>query len=155
MPAGSDFFDRHGDNDDPRRDGRVVPHPALVERRAADDLLDALADLIAERLAARFEAITPEPFEGLVDAREIARATGRSRAWVYEHSSELGAVRLGSGPRPRLGFSRARVEAYVKAAGEPPGPPPLPVRAQPQRRRRAGHTSTGVELLPINGRRES
>jgi predicted DNA-binding transcriptional regulator AlpA len=155
MSAGSGFFDRRGDRDDPQRNDRFVPHPALVERRAANDLLDALADLIAERLAARIEVITPEPFEGLVDAREIARATGRSRAWVYEHSSELGAVRLGSGPRPRLGFSRARVEAYVQAAGEPPGPPPLPVRAQPQRRRRAGQTSTGVELLPINGRGES
>src|SRR4051794_13923976 len=76
-----------------------------------DDALDQLADLIADRLAARLGGLNPGPDrpEALVDAAEIARLHGKTRSWVYEHAGELGAVRLGSGPRPRLGFSPARV----------------------------------------------
>ena len=72
-----------------------------------DDALDRLADRIADRLAARLGGLTPAhaPPEPLVDAAEIARLHGKTRSWVYEHAGELGAVRLGSGPRPRLGFS--------------------------------------------------
>ncbi len=75
-----------------------------------DDALDRLAELIADRVAARLGGLTPgrsQP-EPLVDAAEIARLHGKTRSWVYEHAGELGAVRLGSGPRPRLAFSRAR-----------------------------------------------
>lgn len=139
MPASSDLFEA----------------PRSVAARATDDLLDVLAGRIADRLAARLEGLASTPSEELVDAREIAHATGRSRAWVYEHAGELGAVRLGSGPRPRLAFSPARVAAFVQAASEPRTPTPLPIHSQPRRRRRAGRTSTGVELLPINGRTET
>jgi hypothetical protein len=123
-----------------------------VAERATDDLLDVLADRIADRLAVRLEGLSSEE---LVDAREIARATGRSRAGVYVHGGELGAVRLGSGPRPRLAFSPARVAAFAQAASEPRTPTPLPIHSGPRRRRRGGRTSTGVELLPINGRTET
>lgn len=41
----------------------------------------------------------------------VARRLGRSREWVYRHADELGAVRLGVGERPRLGFHPARVAA--------------------------------------------
>lgn len=72
-----------------------------------DDALDRLADRIADRLAVRLGVLTPvhpRP-ESLVDAAEIARLHGKTRSWVYEHAGELRAVRLGSGPRPRLAFS--------------------------------------------------
>lgn len=61
----------------------------------------------------------PERVEPLVDAVEIARLLGKTRSWVYEHAGELGAVRLGSGPRPRLGFSPTRVAAHFEQANEP------------------------------------
>src|ERR1700741_3618946 len=75
-----------------------------------DDALDRLADLIADRLGAHRGSLTPGPVppEPLVDAAEIARLHGKTRSWVYEHAGELGAVRLGSGPRPRLPFFPAR-----------------------------------------------
>jgi len=41
---------------------------------------------------------------GLVDAAELARLMGVSRDHVYRRSAELGAVRLGTGPRARLRF---------------------------------------------------
>jgi hypothetical protein len=123
---------------------------ALALDRLDDDLLlDELADRLADRLAARLTAIVPERPEGLVDAHEVARMSGRSRAWVYDHAGELGAVPLGSGPRPRLGFSPARVAAHLDAGSQPGPALPLPIRAKP-RRRRTEH-SASVEAL-LNGR---
>jgi hypothetical protein len=39
-----------------------------------------------------------------VDATTLATELGVTRSWVYEHRDELGAVRLGAGPKPRLRF---------------------------------------------------
>lgn len=75
------------------------------------ELLDLLADRLAERLAERLE-LSSRPREALIDASEVARRMGKMRAWDYEHSGELGAMRLGSGTKPRLGFlsrTRARI----------------------------------------------
>ncbi len=105
------------------------------EDHPLERLVELLAGRVAERLAPLISCPAPGRPEGLVDAHEIARRMGRSRWWVYEHAGELGAVRLGHGPRARLGFSPARAEAYLKAAGDLRAPvPPLP-RARPRRRR--------------------
>lgn len=116
-----------------------------------DDALDRLADLIADRVAERLVSLTPAPVqpEPLVDAAEIARLHGRTRSWVYEHAGELGAVRLGSGPRPRLAFSPARVAERLGQVAKP-ATAPLPETPQPRRRRRrAGRTATGAPLLHV------
>jgi hypothetical protein len=116
-----------------------------------DDALDRLADRIADRLAVRLGGLTPghAQREPLVDAAEIARLHGKTRSWVYEHARELGAVRLGSGPRPRLGFSPARVAQQLEKVDKPtttPLPEPRPPR---RRRQRAGRTATGAPLLHV------
>lgn len=114
-----------------------------------DDALDRLADLLAERLAARLGGLAPPAAEPLVDAAEIARLHGKTRSWVYEHAGELGAVRLGSGPRPRLAFSPARVARLLQKVEEPISvslPEPSPPR---RRRQRAGRTATGTPLLHV------
>jgi hypothetical protein len=72
-----------------------------------DELLDLLADRLADRLASRLE-LAIKPREALINAIEVARMVGRKRSWVYEHAGNLCAVHLGPGPRPRLGFYRAR-----------------------------------------------
>jgi len=117
-----------------------------------DDALDRLADLLAERLAVRLSGLTPARAEPLVDAAEIARLHGKTRTWVYEHAGELGAVRLGSGRRPRLGFSPARVAAALEKVDEP-APVKLPQIAKPRRGRRArtDRTPSGAELLRVRG----
>ena len=92
-----------------------VPDPADYD----DDALDRLADLLAERLAVRLSGLTPARAEPLVDAAEIARLHGKTRTWVYEHAGELDAVRLGSGPRPRLAFSPARVAERLEKVERP------------------------------------
>ena len=114
-----------------------------------DDALDRLADLLAERLAVRLSGLAPARPEPLVDAAEIARLHGKTRTWVYEHAGELGAVRLGSGPRPRLGFSPARVAEQLETV-DTPAITPLPEPAPPRRRRqRASRTATGAPLLHV------
>jgi hypothetical protein len=114
-----------------------------------DDALDRLADLIVERLAVRLRGLAPGETEPLVDAAEIARLHGKTRTWVYEHAGELGAVRLGSGPRPRLAFSPTRVAERLKKVEEPVAAK-LPETPPPRRRaRRAGHTASGAPLLHV------
>jgi hypothetical protein len=114
-----------------------------------DDALDLLADLLADRLAARLSLVTASRPEPLVDAAEIARLHGKTRSWVYDHAGELGAVRLGSGARPRLGFSPARVAKRLERLDQPL-PAPRPERPRPRRRhQRAGRTATGAPLLRV------
>jgi hypothetical protein len=114
-----------------------------------DAALDRLADLLAERLALRLSGLTPARAEPLVDAAEIARLHGKTRTWVYEHAGELGVVRLGSGPRPRLAFSPVRVAERLQKVDEPTTEP-LPEASPPRRRRqRAGRTATGAPLLHV------
>lgn len=117
-----------------------------------DDALDRLADLLAERLAVRLTGLPSAHTETLVDAAEIARLHGKTRSWVYEHAGELGAVRLGSGRRPRLGFSPARVAAALEKVDEP-APMKLPQIAKPRRGRRprTDRTPSGAELLRVGG----
>jgi hypothetical protein len=113
-----------------------------------DDALDRLADLLAERLALRLNGLTAGA-EPLVDAAEIARLHGKTRSWVYEHAGELGAVRLGSGPRPRLAFSPARVAEWLEKVDKPTAAS-LPKTSQRRRRRqRAGRTASGAPLLHV------
>lgn len=119
-------------------------------------LLDTLADRLADRLAAWLSAVESPP--ALVDAREVAQLTGKTRRWVYDHARELGAVPLGTGPRPRLEFL-PDVIAQMKAAPRPAAStPPLPLRVKPRRRRGTGAVSrTVAELLdgprPVIGAR--
>jgi hypothetical protein len=131
---------------------RAAPRSRAESADYDDVALDRLADLLIDRLAARLGGLMPERAEPLVDAGEIARLFGRTRSWVYEHAGELGAVRLGSGPRPRLGFSPARVAAHFERASEPT-PLTLPQPPQPRRgrRRRADRTASGAELLRVRG----
>jgi hypothetical protein len=42
--------------------------------------------------------------ERLATPAELAAILGVSRAFVYDHGEQLGAIRLGSGPRARLRF---------------------------------------------------
>jgi len=89
----------------------------------------------------------------LVDAAELARRLGIERSWVYSHAIELGAVKLGTGAKPRLRFDpeiAARVLQKVdgKQAADPPA----------RSGKRAGQpqgSESRVELLPIRGQDDS
>jgi hypothetical protein len=70
--------------------------------------VEAIARRVAELLSSEHGS------EGWIDAAEVARRYSLSRDFVYEHADELGAVRIGSGPKGRLRFDPAKV---VEALG--------------------------------------
>jgi hypothetical protein len=122
-----------------RRDSRIRLDPQTVEAIAR-----RVVELLEKRGLQRRE---------LVDAAELARRLGIERSWVYSHAIELGAVKLGTGAKPRLRFD-PEIAARVlrKADGRPAADPP----ARSGKRASQPQDSEGrVELLPIRGRGES
>lgn len=81
----------------------------------------------------------------LLTTRDVARDLAVSDEWVREHAAELGAIRVGDGPRGPLRFERRRIDEAMERrrlqdvvatrSSRRPGPP----------RRVEG----GVELLPL------
>jgi excisionase family DNA binding protein len=87
-----------------------------------------------------------------VSAQEVADYLGCSRDYVYEHAVELGARRLGTGPKARLRFSLEDVEAAITwAAGRESVLPESGMVERSNQRRRRMPMGTGVDLLPIRG----
>jgi hypothetical protein len=90
----------------------------------------------------------------LVDATELARRLGVDRSWIYAHAIELGAVRLGKGPRPRLRFdlrlALARFRAGVATEGNS-----KPARPPRRRGSMPGFRGDRPRLLPIKSGGES
>jgi hypothetical protein len=94
--------------------------------------LHTLAQEVARLLRADTTATS------LLTADQVARRFNVARSWVNAHADELGAIRLGSGSRPRLRFDQAVVAQALatSAAGR-------------RRARRAPTTLSGAPLLPI------
>lgn len=90
--------------------------------------------------------------EPLVAPAVVAARLGVSRDFVYRHADELGAIRLGSGPKAHLRFDLADAERRLASctAGRESaaGDPAVHAPSRPRRRRASG---TRVELLPIRG----
>lgn len=103
----------------------------------------ALSDADIEAVAARVaDLLRPVQASGeLIDATEIARRFGVSRDFIYDHADDLGAVRLGNGPKARLRFDPAKVGRALRK-------PPEQATSQPRRRR----TRSSSSLLPIRER---
>jgi hypothetical protein len=84
------------------------PKPAkpdpLPQRKLLHVVIRQQQELI-RRLDALERAAHAE--DELVDVAEMARRTGRSRDWLYDHADELGAIRLGSGPKAAINFNPA------------------------------------------------
>jgi hypothetical protein len=62
--------------------------------------------------------------EPLLTAAEVAARFSVDRSWVYAHARELGVLRIGDGPRPRLRF-----DPGVVAQRQLPSGPSTLVRA--------------------------
>jgi hypothetical protein len=94
------------------------------ELRLAPESIDALATRLAELLGGALREPVPavENPKKMLSAAEVSKRWSISRRWVYDHAEELGARRLGSGPRPRLRFDPDEVAARV-GAPQRPAPP--------------------------------
>ena len=83
-----------------------------------------------------------------MDASELARHLGVTRAWVYQHAGELGAVRVGSGPRARMRFD---VQSAKEALGA--GERLTPARPRTAKTRPpSSPAGRSAPLLPITPR---
>src|SRR4051794_18958191 len=120
-------------------------HTSVSVERIAEALAPRVAALLLPQLLAALNApasATPR----MVDAAELAGVLGVRRAWVYEHSAELGASRLGTGPRGRLRFDVETARAaFLRCAGKESqtadAPIPIGDRAS-SRPRRSGRRTT-------------
>lgn len=120
-------------------------------------LTDADLDAIARRVAEVMEARRPSPAPQLLTASEVARLYGVTPAWVRERASELGALRLGDGPRAPLRFDPKAVTECWTAGGTGGRSDKSPDGIEsPARPRRSGRRSPSagtprLDLVPVIG----
>lgn len=105
-------------------------HDAVVETVA-----QRTVELLLPHLLAAVAGSETSADAGLVDATALAERLGVTRAFVYEHADELGAIRLGDGPRARLRFDvEAAERALPRSSGEKSlernEPMPVPIRGR-------------------------
>jgi hypothetical protein len=114
---------------------------ASARIRLEPQTVEAIAQRVVELLQQR-----AVPGRELVDAGELARRMGVDRSWVYTHAIELGAVKLGGGPRPRLRFDP--MDAIERIRERATG---LDTHTPAARRRRFRQSSASEDprLLPI------
>jgi hypothetical protein len=103
--------------------------PAERTSAAESRFVDAIARRVIELLDAwRSEGVIASAADGggCLTVSQVAARYRVSRSWVYAHQRELGAMRLGDGPRARLRFHAKVVADAIagfdqrKAPAEPP-----------------------------------
>lgn len=90
---------------------------AVYEVKLTPSEIDAIVGRVAELLQSRRTARLARPQPRMVTAAEVARWCGVERSWVYAHSEELGARKIGTGERPRLRFDLAEVSERIASLG--------------------------------------
>lgn len=88
-----------------------------LESACGPHLTPADVEAIAEATARKLVEIAGEQVKtfGLVGPRELADGLGVSLDYVYAHATELGAMRLGSGPKARIRFDLDTAHRVLKA----------------------------------------
>ena len=79
-----------------------------------DALLEHLADLIADRVAARLNGrppVAPVPLDRWLTAAQVAELLGVSARWAYDHVEQLGGRQLS---RRCVRFSEAAVRRHLE-----------------------------------------
>ncbi len=127
-------------------------------RRSAAELTPETIEQIAHRVAELLQR-GESPRRGgalearqLLDAAQLGRRLGVTRAWVYEHAAELGAVALGDGPKARLRFDPAIAEQMLQARRRG-ALAPSSTPDSPRARRRRQPTAADIPLLPVHSPR--
>jgi hypothetical protein len=85
----------------------------VTDRAFTERDVEAIADATAQRIAAIVGA--PLATFALVDARQLATELGVSTDYIYAHATELGAMRLGAGPKARIRFDVDRACQALEA----------------------------------------
>jgi hypothetical protein len=127
---------------------------ARVRRAAAEltpDAIEQIAQRVAELLGRGRDAHPPDSLR-LLEASQLAHRLGVSREWVYEHATELGAITIGDGPKPRLRFDPDVADAALARRRRSPDPVAPKAQDTPAPRRRP-RTTASVPLLPVHAPR--
>jgi hypothetical protein len=106
--------------------------PVIVE-----EIAQRVADLLRTDLGIASRFLTPT---------QVAERFAVSRKWVYDHAEELGATRLGPGPRARLRFD-AQIVSQALGRQEP-------ILSEAEKTRGASSATESASdgaLLPIYG----
>ena len=126
-------------------------------RRAYAELTPDAIEQIAQRVTQLLRhdqhdiARAPQRSGGLMDAGQLARHLRVTRAWVYQHADELGAIRVGAGPRARLRFDPDTVAAALGA--ERKHEPSRSSKTPAARTRPSARPAPSTPLLPVTPRR--
>lgn len=109
-------------------------------------------EAVARRVVAllREEGLVAPAGREMIDATEVARRFGVTADWARRNADRLGAVRLGDGPRARLRFDSAAVEAALtrRSGGGGSDVPSISAPSGPEPRRRPQPTSGAAGQLP-------
>ena len=92
-------------------------------------------EAIAERVAELLIDHASEPVR-LMATPVVARILGVSEEWVRDHASELGAIRVGDGPKGALRFDSRRLRAALERRRVERPREASPGRPRPRRRSR-------------------
>jgi predicted DNA-binding transcriptional regulator AlpA len=103
--------------------------------------IGATVDEIAQRTVELLADQARKPFR-LLDTQAVARMLGMSGEWVRDHAAELGAIRLGDGPKGALRFDASRVRAVLESRRlDPP---------RAKQRQQAGPRRRSMGVLPAD-----
>jgi len=116
-------------------------HATLADVHA---IAEAVADVLAERGLVVYAG--PGASARVLSAREVSQLLGRSTPWVYAHATELGGIRMGTGPKARIGFDLANVEQWKRDNQIRPHE----ARKTPRRRPRRNTISGATNLIPYD-----
>jgi hypothetical protein len=84
--------------------------------------IEAIAERAAHRVVQLLEQPSPGAYQ-LLDPKELAAALNVSLDYVYAHAADLGAMRLGDGPKARLRFDLQTAQRAMRARKQPPRSP--------------------------------
>ena len=108
---------------------------SAAETRIVDAIARRVVELLEGNGSRSTDAtVTADASGTCLTVSQVAARYRVSRSWVYAHQRELGAMRLGDGPRARLRFD-ARVVAEAIAAFDRRQAPGEPPRSRGGRRR--------------------
>jgi hypothetical protein len=90
---------------------------------AESHFIDAVARRVVELLESRditaeSRTAPPPADRAFLTVAEVAERYRVSRAWVYAHQRQLGALRMGTGPRAHLRFDPAVVAGAIAALAD-------------------------------------
>ncbi len=121
------------------RSGAAMPSPSPVDPldNGSAWMSPEFVDAVARRMMELGAPVTPDESASLADlltVAEVARRLNVSHQWVYAHKQDLGAIRLGDGPKARLRFDATAVLAELSrrngATGSGRGTGDAPKRAR-------------------------